>query len=251
MERRGTLGGWGRRALAAAAVCLLVFVDPVAAGPTTTADYINELRYELLIIAIPVTIVTEAALYYAVTRFRDNEEATPTQENRKLEVTWTLATAVILLFVGAASYGVMAQPSVVYPADQPAPDDGDVVVDVEAYQWGWIFNYPQHENVSTSRKIVLPVDTEVYFSVSSRDVVHSFSVPSMGLKQDAFPGEENVMMTKTTEQGTYQGYCTEFCGVSHAKMTFTVEVMSQSEYRGWLGEQEQRPGAADSGESEA
>lgn len=241
MRHWGTVTGWGRRGLAVALVSLVVLVDPVAAGPTTTADLINELHYKLLIVAIPVTLVTEAALYYAITRFRENEAASPTRENRKLEVTWTIATAVILLFVGAASYGVMAQPSVMYQPDEPNPEQGDVVVDVEAYQWGWIFNYPQHENVSTSRKIVLPVDSQIYFSVSSRDVVHSFAVPEMGLKQDAFPGEEDVITTRTTEQGTYQGYCMEFCGVSHSKMTFTVEVMSQEEFQGWLDEQEQRP----------
>lgn len=227
--------------MATALVALLFLVDPVAAGPTTTADFINELRYKLLIIAIPVTIATEAALYYAVKRYRGNDEATPTRENRKLEVTWTVATAVILVFVGAASYGVMAQPSVMYQSDQPEPEAGDVVVEAEAYQWGWNFYYPQHENVSSDRQIVLPVDSTIYFSVTSRDVVHSFAVPEMGLKQDAFPGEENVIMTETTEEGTYQGYCMEFCGINHAKMTFTVDVMSQEEFEGWLAEQEQRP----------
>lgn len=251
MTRLGAYGGWGRQAVAVALGCLLVLVDPVAAGPTTTADYIDELHTELLIVAVPVTIATEAALYYAVTRFRENDEASPTQENRKLEVTWTVATAVILLFVGAASYGVMAQQSVVYSAEEPQPDGDDVVVDVEAYQWGWIFNYPQHENVSTSRKLVLPVDTNIYFRVTSRDVVHSFAVPEMGLKQDAFPGETNVLRTHTTEQGTFQGYCMEFCGVGHAQMTFRVEVMSQSEYQGWLSEQEQRPASENGTETGA
>jgi cytochrome c oxidase subunit 2 len=251
MSCPGSFGSWGQRALPVALVCLLVLVDPVAASPTTTADYINELRYKLLVIAIPVTIVTEAALYYALEEFRDNDEASPTKENRPLEVTWTATTAVILLFVGAASYGVMAQPSVGYQPDQPQPEGDDVVVAVEAYQWGWVFNYPQHENVSTSRKIVLPVDTTVYFSVTSRDVVHSFSVPAMGVKQDAFPGAENVVMTTTTEQGTFQGYCTEFCGVNHAGMTFEVAVMGESEFQGWLDEQERRPGDDGGNESES
>ncbi|GAB7093654.1 cytochrome c oxidase subunit II [Halolamina litorea] len=235
-----------RRALLVTLVVLVVAVDPALAGPTTTADLINELRYKLLIIAIPVTIVAEAALYYAIKTFRNNDTPKPTLENRRLELTWTLGTAAILLFVGFASYGVMAQPSVVYPADKADADGDDVVVDVDAYQWGWEFNYPRHENVSTDTKVVLPVDTRVFFSISSRDVVHSFSVPEMGLKQDAFPGEENVIMTQTTEQGTYQGYCTEFCGVSHAKMTFTVEVMGQQEYQNWLGDQEQRPATDES-----
>lgn len=237
----GAPRGWGERWLSIVLVALVVLVDPVAAAPTTTADLVNELRLKLLIIAVPVTIVTEAALYYAVKRYRDNDEASPTKENRKLEVTWTLATAVLLVFVGVASYGVMAHPSVMYQADEPQPEQGDVVIDAEAYQWGWIFNYPQHENVSTSREIVLPVDSTIYVSVTSRDVVHSFAVPEMGLKQDAFPGEQNVIRTRTTQQGTYQGYCMEFCGVDHSKMTFTVEVMSQQEFEGWLDEQEQRP----------
>lgn len=231
------LGPWGRRALSAALVVLVCCVGPAVAGPTTTADYVDELRYKLLIVAIPVTVATEAALYYAVKTFRDNDEPSPTQENRKLEVTWTLATAAILVFVGVASYGVMAQTQ----PDQPEPQQGDVVVDVEAYQWGWVFDYPQHQNVSTSTEIVLPVDTRVFFRVTSRDVVHSFSVPDMRLKQDAFPGQENVIVTETTAEGSFQGYCAEFCGVSHSKMTFTVEVMEQGEYQGWLGEQEQRP----------
>ena len=237
-----SIGSWHRRALLAALVVLVVAVDPALAGPTTTADYIDGLRYKLLVVAIPVTIASEAALYYAVKRFRNNDEPKPTKENRRLEVTWTLATAAILLFVGIASYGAMAQPTVMSQVEDPQPEAGDVVVDVEAYQFGWEFYYAQHENVSTDTKIVLPVDTRVYFSVTSRDVVHSFSVPDMGLKQDAFPGQENMIVTRTTEQGTYQGYCAEFCGVNHAGMTFTVEVMSQSEFQSWLNEQEQRPG---------
>jgi cytochrome c oxidase subunit 2 len=237
-----SLGLWGRRVLLAALLVLVVAVDPVIAGPTTTADYIDGLRYKLLVIVIPVTIASEAALYYAVKKFRDNDDPKPTKENRRLEVTWTLATAAILLFVGLASYGAMAQPAVMHQSDDPDVGQDGVAIDAEAYQFGWNFYYPQHENVSTDTRIVLPVDTRVVFSVTSRDVVHSFSVPEMGLKQDAFPGEENAIVTRTTEQGSFQGYCTEFCGVNHAGMTFTVEVVSQEEYQGWLEEQEQRPG---------
>lgn len=98
---------------------------------------------------------------------------------------------------------------------------------------------------------MLAVDRTVYFIVTSRDVVHLFAVPEMGVKQNAFAGEEDVVMTETTEQGTFQGYCMEFCGVNHAGMTFEVEVLSQSEYRGWLGEHEQRPGDESGTESEA
>lgn len=234
---------WGRRALLVALVALVVLVQPVLAAPTTTAELINELRYKLLIIAIPVTLVTEAALYYAVSRFKDNDEPKPTQENRRLEVTWTLATAVILLFVGAASYGVLAQPALTAPAavGNDAAQQPDVVVQAEGYQWGWEFTYTQHQNVSTDTKLVLPTNARIRFDVTSRDVVHSFAVPEMGLKQDAFPGQTNTIVTETLETGTYQGYCMEFCGVSHSKMTFSVEVVSQQEYEDWLADQERKP----------
>ncbi len=105
---------WGRRVLLAALLLLVVAVDPELAGPTTTTDYIDDLRYKLLVIAIPVTIASEAALYYAVKTFRNNDDPKPMKENRRLEVTWTLATAAILLFVGLASYGAMAQAAVMH-----------------------------------------------------------------------------------------------------------------------------------------
>lgn len=238
-----SLATWRRRILLAALLVLVVAVGPALASPTA-ADYIDGRRNKLLAIAIPGTIATEAALYYAVKRHRNNDDSKSTVENRRLEVTWTLATAAVQSFVGPASYGVMAQPAVMSQFEDPEPDRGDVTVDVEAYQFGWNFYDPQHENVSTDTKIVLPVDTRVFFSVTSRDVVNSFSASEMGLKQDAFPGDEDVILTRTTEQGSFQGYCTEFCGINHAGMTFVVEVVSGEEYQSWLNEQEQRPGEA-------
>jgi cytochrome c oxidase subunit 2 len=148
-----------------------------------------------------VTIAAEVALYYAVERHRNNDDPKPTVENRRPEVTWTLAIATVLLFVGLASYGAMAQPAVMSQIEDPEPDRGDVTVDVEAYQLGWNFYDPQYENVSADTKMVLRVDTRVLFSVTSRDIVHFFSVPEMGLKPDAFPGDENVIVTPATEQG--------------------------------------------------
>lgn len=221
---------------------LALAVDPAAAqsGASTTASLINELNTDLLYIAIPVTLVTEAALVYAVLKFKDSGNASPTQENRRLEITWTIATAVILLFVGVASYGVLAQPDVTHTQSmEVGPEDDDVVVTAEAYQWGWNFNY-EGANVTTSgTNIVLPVDQDIYFRVTTTDVLHGFAVPDMGLKQDAVPGQVNVLQTRTLETGTYQGYCTEFCGVAHSQMYFTVEVVSQEEFDQYIEERQQ------------
>jgi cytochrome c oxidase subunit 2 len=79
-------------------------------------------------------------------------------------------------------------------------------------------------------------------------VIHGFAVPELGLKQDAIPDQNNTIRTVPLETGTYQGYCTEYCGVSHSQMYFTVEVVSQDEYQSYLAEQ--RGGASNGASSD-
>jgi len=218
-----------------ALIAAVAMVDPVAAQASATIELIDELNLKLLYVAIPITLLVEGILIYAILRFRDNEDPKPTEENRRLEITWTIATAIILVFVGVASYGVLADEAVTYTPD--AELQGDVVVvEAEAYQWGWEMTYPDEE-VSTGTEIVIPADRPVRFDITSRDVIHGFAVPELGLKQDAFPQQVNSLQTVAYEEGTYQGYCTEYCGVAHSQMYFTVEVVSEEEYESWLAEQ--------------
>lgn len=212
--------------------------DPVAAQASASAELINSLNDKLLWVAIPITLLVEGILLYTVVKFKNNDEASPTQENRRLEITWTIATAVILLFVGVASYGVLADQNVTY---QPQAEDaaGDpVVVHAEAYQWGWEMSYPEAGNFTTGNEIVVPKDRPVQVQVTSRDVIHGFHAPELGLKQDALPNQVNTIRTVPYEEGTYQGYCSEYCGVSHSQMYFTIEVVSEEEYQDWRDEQQ-------------
>jgi cytochrome c oxidase subunit 2 len=212
-------------------------VQPVAAQTSSTAGLINELNTKLLYIAIPVTLIVEAVLIYAVIRFRNNDDPKPTRENRRLEITWTIATALVLLFVGVASYGVLANENVTAGVDgDTGPDEDDVVVRAEAYQWNWQMSYPQHDNFTTGTEMVIPANTDVYIRVTSRDVIHSYHVPQLGLKQDAMPGTVHTIKTVAYEEGTYQGYCAEYCGVAHSQMYFTVKVVSQEEYEQFVAE---------------
>ena len=229
---------------AVAAVLATLFADPVAAQ-STSAELIYGLNEQLLIVAIPITLLVEGILLYAVIKFKGNDEPKPTQENRRLEITWTVATAVILLFVGVASYGVMADENVEFTGgeEEVAPEENDVLIQAQAYQWGWDMSYP-NQNVTVSGAgsggptIVIPADQDVYVNVSSRDVIHGFHVPELGMKSDAIPDQANYIKTNATETGTYQGYCSEYCGVAHSKMYFTVEVVDQAEYEAWLDEQQ-------------
>ncbi len=225
---------------------------PAAAQTSTTSGLINSLNERLLIIAIPITLLVEGILIYTVVKYKDNDEPEPTKENRRLEITWTIATAVILLFVGVASYGVLANEDVTYTSAEPAPEGEAVEVEVIAYQWGWEMNYPnqnitnlQGSDTSVTEAagpvIVVPTDRPVYFSITSEDVIHAFHVPKLGLKQDAIPGQRNTIRTTPLEPGTYQGYCAEYCGVSHSQMLFKVIVVPGDDYESFLSEQTAEP----------
>lgn len=116
------------------------------------------------------------------------------------------------------------------------PEDEDaVVVRVIAYQWGWDFIYPE-ENVTTANVTVIPANKDVYFHLKSREVIHSFHVPSLGLKQDTYPGQYSTIRTNVTETGTYRVYCSEFCGVGHSRMYANLTVVNQSAYQHWLAQ---------------
>lgn len=224
--------------LATLGAALLLLATEPAAAQSSSAEAINGLNERLLVVAIPITVLVEGILIYTVLKFKDSDEAKPTRENRRLEITWTIATAVILLFVGIATTMVMADQSVVADgvqnrADVPASAEN---INVSAYRYGWDFEYTKH-NVSSSNRLVIPEGQATYFNVSSRDWIHSFHVPELGLKQDAVPGQHHYIMTTATEPGLYQGYCAEYCGTGHSGMMFEVEVMPQDEYNAWLAEQ--------------
>ncbi len=226
--------------------CLLGVVGIVAVTPAAAQSVnkrlIDQLNFQLLYVALPLMLFVEVILIYAVVRFRDNDEPLPTAEDPALEITWTIATAIILLFVGVAAYTVLASPYIT--PTQPGESGGGaefnnssasnaVTVRGLAYQWGWEFRYPG-TNRTTQDELVVPADTEVYVRMTSADVIHSLFVPELGLKQDVFPSRTTIIHTRATEPGTYRGYCTEFCGAGHTRMRTTVRVLPQDEYRQWV-----------------
>lgn len=217
-------------------VFLGVAVDPVAAAQYNThiQQLTDQLNNKLLFIAIPITILVEVLLFYAAWKFRNNDEPKPTEENRRLEITWTIATAIILVFVGVASYGVMGQ-TTTQPNAQPQPND--LRVQVISQQWLWTFKYPE-SGVSSTNEMVIPANRSIYLNITSTDVIHSFHVPSMGLKQDAIPGETIPLRFTATHKGEHELYCAEYCGVGHSKMLGTIKVVSPQEYQQWLQSQQ-------------
>ena len=230
------------------ALLLAALADPAAAGASgsTSEDLIWGLNKWLLYLAVPITVLVEGILLYTVWKFRSNEEPLPTRENRRLEIVWTVATAIVLVAVGVGSYTVMASPYVT-GNDQALGDGEDPIeVKVTAQRYVWTFEYPNETvgdytgnatAVTSSGTLVLPEGRAVHLNVTSTDWLHSFHVPDLGLKQDAFPGQWTTITTKPTATGTYQLYCAEYCGSGHAQMLGTVEVRSGADFESWLAEQ--------------
>ena len=239
--------------LVAAVGVLAAFVDPVAASgyQSVTEELIRDLNSMMLAAALPITLLVEGILVYTVWKFRKSDEAKPTKENRRLEITWTVATAVVLLFVGVAAYGVMAQDTVTatgQDADAAMAEADSVTVDVEGVQWYWNYEYVG-ENLSTTtsagggdtigdQPLVLPANTKVIIRTQSQDVIHAFHAPDIGLKADALPGQQNQIITEDLEEGTYQLYCAEFCGVGHSQMLSKIEVVDRETYENYVDDPE-------------
>lgn len=248
----------GATALLSVALCLLA-TDPVLAQSSTTEKLISGLNNRLLWVGIPLTIFVQGFLVYTVWKFRNNDDPTPTRENRRLEITWSVATAVVLVFVGVGSFLVLGNPYVALTPDNapgaqaqqqaqaavtmdkpgataPPPGSNATQVEIVGYQWAWTFNYP-NANVSSSNTLVVPANTNLYFHIISKDVLHAVHVPALKLKQDAFPNKYRTIKTKVTEPGTYQLYCAEYCGSGHSKMLANMTVVPKQQYQSWLKSQ--------------
>jgi cytochrome c oxidase subunit 2 len=210
---------------------LALLASPVAAQ-SIGRSVIDDLNRQLLYVALPLALFVEVTLIYAIYRFRNNDDPSPTVSDPALEVTWTAATGVILVFVGISAFFVLANP---YLSPTAAAETGetDMRVEVTAYQWGWEFHYPE-ANVTTQTQLVIPADRDVRLILDSEDVIHSLYVPSLGLKQDIFPGNTQIERTNATRPGRYDLYCAEFCGAGHSRMHGTVVVLNQSDYQSWL-----------------
>lgn len=233
---------------AAVAAFLVAGVGPAAAESlTNTARYIDNVSNLLLAAALPITLIVEGILAYVVWKFRKTEQAKPTKENRRLEITWTVATAVVLLFVGIAAYGAMAQPSVTATENtyQQAVDDGALQVDIIGVQWYWKVQYPQHNISYTAnmgeKPIVVPAERQLAIMTNATDVIHAVHIPALKLKQDSIPGQKNYLVTTINSEAIrnepYVLYCAEFCGAGHSNMIAGFKVVSQEEFQNWVEQQ--------------
>ncbi len=205
--------------------------------------------YMLLPIITAITAFVLFLVIYACIRFRSsrNPEASQTSHNTVIEILWTLVPCLILIFMAVPSFKVL------YSQDRIPP--ADVTIKAIGYQWYWGYEYPDENIIFESYMIeekdlkpgqprLLAVDNEIFVPVNkvvkvlitANDVLHAWALPSFGVKRDAVPGRINETWFKADRLGTFYGQCSELCGIKHAFMPITVNVVSQEEYDTWLKE---------------
>ena len=213
----------------------------------TMSDIVWFHDYMLLPIITAITVFVLFLLAYACIRFRasKNPVASTTSHNTTIEVIWTLVPCLILI--------VMAVPSFKVLYSQDEIPKADVTIKAIGYQWYWGYEYPDENIVFDSymiedkdlkegqprllavdNEVVVPVNKVVKVMITDNDVLHAWALPSFGVKRDAVPGRINETWFKADRTGTFYGQCSELCGIKHAFMPITVNVVSEEDYNKWL-----------------
>ena len=204
-------------------------------GPN--AQKIDTLQKPVFAVAGIICVIVFAAVVYAVIKFRDRGQPIPhqTHGNPALEITLTIIPALILAVVGVFTFRTVF--------DLAKTDDTEMIINVTGQQWWWEYDYPvQNEYgitqpIITSGQLVIPVGTKVMLRQTSRDVIHSYWIPSLNGKRDAVPGRVHLNRLEADEPGIYAGQCTEFCGLSHANMRMEAIALSKEDFAKWVSNQ--------------
>ncbi len=182
--------------------------------------------------AMAVLVVVEGALIVAIIRFRERPGAPkprPVHGHTLLEIGWTLAPAIILIFIGVPTMITL------WRIDRP-PERSEVRVEVVGHQWWWEFNYPDL-GITTANELHVPVGKTVDLRLRSADVIHSFWFPRVAGKRDLVPGRVNQLWFTPDSVGVYPGQCAEFCGTSHALMAMRLNVEAEEDFERWVEQQ--------------
>lgn len=171
-----------------------------------------------------------------------------------IEIIWTITPAVILILIAFPSFKLL------YLMDEVS--DPSMSILVEGHQWYWSYSYPDFLDsneefiefdsyivpdsdleegtlrmLEVDNRVVIPELTHIRFMVTSDDVIHSFTCPSLGLKIDSYPGRLNQVSVFVTREGVFYGQCSEICGILHSSMPIVIESVSLEKFLTWLEEQ--------------
>ncbi len=218
---------------------------------TEVAQDIVWLDNLLLYIITAICVFVIGLLLVVILRYNSSRNPVPARftHNTTIEIAWTVIPIIILVGIGAISLPVLFK--------QQTLPDADITIKATGNQWYWTYEYPEHGIVfdsfmlqrdqleefgysqdeyllATDTAIILPVNKTVVVHVTGSDVIHAWTVPAFGVKQDAVPGRLAGLWFTPEKEGIYFGQCSELCGKDHSYMPITVKVVSQAAYEQWL-----------------
>nr|YP_008999528.1 cytochrome c oxidase subunit II [Rhipicephalus microplus]AIK20583.1 cytochrome c oxidase subunit 2 [Rhipicephalus simus]AGH19734.1 cytochrome c oxidase subunit 2 [Rhipicephalus microplus]AID18696.1 cytochrome c oxidase subunit II [Rhipicephalus microplus]AKC05530.1 cytochrome c oxidase subunit II [Rhipicephalus microplus]UYB78823.1 cytochrome c oxidase subunit II [Rhipicephalus microplus] len=189
--------------------------------------------YSMMIILI-ITIIT---IYMIINIMTNNFISRSLMEGQEIEIIWTIIPALTLIFIAIPSLYLL------YLTDETF--NNQISIKVLGHQWYWSYEYsdfnkefdsfmiPESEMMKktfrlldTDNNLVLPINTNIKYLISSMDVIHSWTIPSLGLKMDAIPGRLNQSFSMSSRPGLFYGQCSEICGANHSFMPISLELTS-------------------------
>jgi len=228
-------------------------------GATPVMDDIIWFHDLLLWLIVAITLFVLALLVIVAVKFnaRSNPVPSRTTHNTTIEVIWTVVPVLILVTIAVPSFRLLF-----YQLNTPK---AEVTVKATGKQWFWSYSYPdnkfefdslmvqdkdlksgQPRLLAVDNEMVVPVNKVVRVLTTGADVIHSFAIPSFGIKIDAIPGRINETWFKAEREGTYYGQCSELCGKDHAFMPIAIHVVSDREYTAWLEQAKKKYATDDS-----
>jgi cytochrome c oxidase subunit 2 len=229
-----------------AAVCgiaLALVIDWFPVAASREAKKIDTVWDVLLIASVPVFVMVQTIVLYCVWKFRmrpgeELMDGPPIHGNTRLEVIWTAIPAILL--VGLCSYSYVELHGI-----EKAAAGQSLNVRVVGEQFTWTFFYPgQGGKEISSHELFVPVDTQVNFTIQSKDVIHDFWVPAFREKIDAVPGIDTKYGIETTRVGDYPVVCAELCGLGHSTMRQTAHVLPKPDFDKWLADERSKAAQA-------
>ncbi|MGY6536156.1 MAG: cytochrome c oxidase subunit II [Pararhodobacter sp.] len=208
----------------------------------------------LLWIIVPITLFVTVLIAWVILFHNRRANPVPARftHNSPLEVAWTVVPILILIVIGSFTVPALFRQQIMPAAD--------VTIKVTGYQWHWGYEYVDHDVeflsfmlerdeleahgyedrhylLATDTAVVVPVGRNVVMQVTAADVIHSWTIPAFGVKQDGVPGRLAELWFNVEEEGIYFGQCSELCGQAHAYMPITVHAVSEEAYIAWLESQ--------------
>ena len=236
---------------------LLFYKDGVEWNQLTFQDVGSPLGERLIFfhdnIMFIIVIITVLVGWLMVSSFINKNYYKYLVHGTVIEVVWTIIPAIVLIFIAFPSLQLL------YSMDEIT--DPSLTIKAVGHQWYWSYEYSDIEDESiefdsymvpsadlqegdlrlleVDNKVVIPLNTEIRVVITGADVIHSFSVPSLGVKADAIPGRLNQVSILAKRPGVYYGQCSEICGSDHSFMPIAIEAVSQEKFVNWVINQQE------------